>query len=258
MALPSFFVRSVSRPPRFHPSWSFIRHSLYTDLVYTFLFFFFPLLFPSSSPFPFFLVPLALLIGDRAYLPLNISLFLPFRHNFYAFIASSPSRFDVPFTEPLWSSALFPFLFFPLSPSYNAWNDFLLCTPIHICTLRRAFPHFLTTVFRFRYDRNYILNFLLCLDNLHSTTRHSSLSHYSFVFDFLKATRKIIKIIRLLYRIVSFPVWNLFLKQFTSNFGDSTCMFYMHDEEIMSLALNHNLDRVSWKLFLLKKLIHVD
>lgn len=137
MALPSFLPFFVSTPPRFHPSSSFIRHFLYRSRV-TFLFFFLLFSLISLLFFPSFvssLVPLPLLIDYyRDYLPLNISLFSPFRHNFYAFIV--PLRLDVPFTELLWSSALFPLLF---PPSYNAWNDFLLCTPIHICTLRRKF-----------------------------------------------------------------------------------------------------------------------
>lgn len=135
LCLPSY---RFSFPPLLDftpPQVSFV--TSYIDLAL--LFFFFPPLFTYfSSFFPSFvssLVPLPLLIDYyRDYLPLNISLFSPFRHNFYAFIV--PLRLDVPFTELLWSSALFPLLF---PPSYNAWNDFLLCTPIHICTLRRKF-----------------------------------------------------------------------------------------------------------------------
>lgn len=158
MALPSFLPFFVSTPPRFHPSSSFIRHFLYRSRV-TFLFFFLLFSLISLLFFPSFvssLVPLPLLIDYyRDYLPLNISLFSPFRHNFYAFIV--PLRLDVLFTEPLWSSALFPLLF---PPSYNAWNDFLLCTPIHICTLRHLSYFGLTFALVMTGITN-ILNFLL-------------------------------------------------------------------------------------------------
>lgn len=216
MALPSFLPfrfppSSISPLLKFHSSLLIYRSRVYFSSLFFSLFFFLLChrsFFPRSSCF----------INRRSCLfTVEYIALSSISSQFLRFYRILPSRFDVPFTEPLWSSALFPFLFSPLSSSYNAWNDFLLCTPIHICTLRRAFPHFLTTVFRFRYDRNYILNFLLCLDNLHSTTRHSSLSLslmtlLFLIMHFLKATRKIIKIIRLLYRIISYSCLISFFK----------------------------------------------
>lgn len=140
MALPSFLPFFVSTPPRFHPSSSFIRHFLYRSRV-TFLFFsssfhLFLFFFPS---FVSSLVPLPLLIDYyRDYLPLNISLFSPFRHNFYAFIV--PLRLDVPFTEPLWSSALFPLLF---PPPLITPEMIFFCAPLYIYA---PFAIFLTSV----------------------------------------------------------------------------------------------------------------
>lgn len=156
LCLPSY---RFSFPPLLDftpPQVSFV--TSYIDLALLFFFFsssfhLFLFFFPS---FVSSLVPLPLLIDYyRDYLPLNISLFSPFRHNFYAFIV--PLRLDVPFTEPLWSSALFPLLF---PPSYNAWNDFLLCTPIHICTLRHLSYFGLTFALVMTGITN-ILNFLL-------------------------------------------------------------------------------------------------
>lgn len=158
MALPSFLPFFVSTPPRFHPSSSFIRHFLYRSRV-TFLFF--------SSSFHLFLFFFSFLrFFSRSSSFINRLLSWLFTVEYIALFSVSsqflcfyrpPPSLDVPFTEPLWSSALFPLLF---PPSYNAWNDFLLCTPIHICTLRHLSYFGLTFALVMTGITN-ILNFLL-------------------------------------------------------------------------------------------------
>lgn len=216
MALPSFLPFFVSTPPRFHPSSSFIRHFLYRSRV-TFLFFFLLFSLISLLFFPSFvssLVPLPLLIDYyRDYLPLNISLFSPFRHNFYAFIV--PLRLDVPFTEPLWSSALFPLLF---PPPLITPEMIFFCAPLYIYA---PFAIFLTSVLL---SLSLWQKSLIYLISFYVSCIHFLVFDYAFynllkIFNFFKKLnffksneRKIIYLERLLYRITSFSVRDLFLK----------------------------------------------
>lgn len=184
--------------------------------MYTFLLFFFPSSFSFFVTVPFFLVPLALLIGDRAYLPLNISLFLPFRHNFYAFIASSlpvsmfrsRNRFDHPLS----------FLsFFPPSAPLITPEMIFFCAPLYAPFAAR-FRTFLLRSFAF------VMTGIIYLISFYASTIYIrrlvtrlslSLSLMTLLFlimHFLKATRKIIKIIRLLYRIISYSCLISFFK----------------------------------------------
>lgn len=75
---------------------------------------------------------------------------------FLRFYRPPPSRCSVHGTALIIRSLSSPF-----SPSsYNAWNDFLLCTPIHICTLRHLSYFGLTFALVMTGITN-ILNFLL-------------------------------------------------------------------------------------------------
>lgn len=208
MALPSFL------PFRFQPSSISPLLKFHSSLVIQISCYFFFLLFSLISlPFSFFatvpsLVPLALLIGDRDYLPSNISLFLPFRHIFYAFIVSasmfrSRNRFDHPLS----------FLSAPLITP----EMIFFCAPLYIyAPFVASFRTFLLRSFAFVMTGiTNILNFLLRL--VHVSYTRSLVFDYAFynllkIFNFFKIKffksneRKIIYLERLLYRTMAFSV----------------------------------------------------
>lgn len=214
LCLPSY---RFSFPPLLDftpPQVSFV--TSYIDLALLFFFFsssfhLFLFFFPS---FVSSLVPLPLLIDYyRDYLPLNISLFSPFRHNFYAFIV--PLRLDVLFTEPLWSSALFPLLF---PPPLITPEMIFFCAPLYIYA---PFATFLTSVLL---SLSLWQESLIYLISFYVSCIHFLVFDYAFynllkIFNFFKKLnffksneRKIIYLERLLYRITSFSVRDLFLK----------------------------------------------
>lgn len=141
MALPSFLPFFVSTPSRFYPSSSFIRHFLYRSRVTFFLF---------SSFFHLFLFFFSFLrFFSRSSSFINRLLSWLFTVEYIAlfFVSSQflcfyrpPPSLDVPFTEPLWSSALFPFLF---SPPLITPEMIFFCAPLYIYA---PFAIFLTSV----------------------------------------------------------------------------------------------------------------
>lgn len=216
MALPSFLPFFVSTSPRFHPSSSFIRHFLYRSRV-TFLFFFllFSLISLLFSFLRFFSRSSSFINRLLSWLfTVEYIALFSISSQFLRFYRPPPSRCSVHGTALIIRSLSSPF-----SPSsYNAWNDFLLCTPIHICTLRHL-SYFSLTFALVMTEITNILNFLLRFVHLLILVFDYAFYNLLKIFNFFKKLnffksneRKIIYLERLLYRITSFSVRDLFLK----------------------------------------------
>lgn len=130
MALPSFLPfrfppSSISPLLKFHSSLLIYRSRIYFSSLFFSLFFFLLChrsFFPRSSCF----------INRRSCLfTVEYIALSSISSQFLRFYRILPSRFDVPFTEPLWSSALFPFLFSPSAPLITPEMIFF-CAPLYI------------------------------------------------------------------------------------------------------------------------------